>query len=67
MKVLKKQEKDKIKSSEDISRRKAMSKIGLITFSTATMLLLLNQPGKAQGGSPTEEDPGDGDTWPPGG
>ena len=44
-----------------------MSKIGLITFSTATMLLLLNQPGKAQGGSPTEEDPGDGDTWPPGG
>jgi len=46
---------------DNISRRAAMRKMGLVAFSGATMLLLLNQPGKSQGAetSDTPEDPGD--------
>ncbi len=44
----------------DISRRKAMKKMGLIAFSSATMLLLLNQPGKSQTNETSDgTDPGD--------
>lgn len=58
MKESKKQGNLDLNKDKEISRRQAMSKIGLAAFSTATMLLLLNQPGKAQT-SDTSTDPGD--------
>jgi hypothetical protein len=58
MKDIKKQKKTDVKKDNEISRRQAMTRMGLAAFSTATMLLLLNQPGKAQT-SDTSTDPGD--------
>ncbi len=48
-------------NENSISRRGAMKRIGIAAFSGATMLLLLNQPGKAQENdtSDTEGFPGD--------
>lgn len=60
MKEKKKQEALDLKKQDQISRRQAVSKMGLATFSVATMLLLLNQPGKAQDDTINPDDP---DTW----
>lgn len=50
------------KPSNEISRREAMGKMGLVAFSAATMLLLLNKPEKlkAQDSSGSPDNP---DTW----
>ena len=45
---------------EKLSRRDAMKKIGFSAFTVGTMLLLLNQPGKAQDSSLSPDNP---DTW----
>ena len=61
MKDIKKQKETLDKNKEGLSRREAMTRIGLTAFSTATMLLLLNKPGKAQIDDTSGEpgDPGD--------
>lgn len=47
-----------------ISRKKAVKKIGYAAFSAATMMLLLNDPAKAQSDSPVlPPDWGEGDGW----
>lgn len=51
-----------IKKENNISRRQAMTRMGLATFSAATMLLLLNKPEKAQA-QDTSSLPGDPDPW----
>jgi hypothetical protein len=52
MKEVKKTKKDKQKVEAKISRKAAITRLGLTAFSAATMLLLLNEPAKSQGGSP---------------
>lgn len=47
-------------NGKKISRKEAMKKAGYMVFSAATMLLLLNQPGKAQ---ETSQDPDNPDDW----
>ena len=61
MKNIKKQTEPQVKKDKDLSRRDAMTRMGLSAFSVATMLLLLNQPGKvqAQDTSTNPGDPGD--------
>ena len=61
MKDIKKQNKPVVKKGGKLSRRDAMTRMGLATFSAATMLLLLNKPGKvqAQDSSTMPGDPGD--------
>lgn len=49
-----------VKKLEKVNRRDAMKRIGFSAFSAATMLLLLNQPGKAQDSSLSPDNP---DTW----
>jgi hypothetical protein len=51
-----------LKKNSDISRRQAVSRLGLAAFSTVTMLLLLNKPEKAQA-QDTSGLPGDPDPW----
>ncbi len=47
-----------------ISRKKAIKKVGYAAFSAATMMLLLNDPARAQSNSPAlPPDWGDGDGW----
>lgn len=60
MKEIKKHKVPGLKKDDEISRREAMSRIGLSAFSVATMLLLLNTPGRAQ---VTSGDPDIPDTW----
>lgn len=49
---------------EKITRNKAVKKLGYAAFSAATMMLLLNDPAKAQSDSPElPPDWGDGDGW----
>lgn len=40
--------KKKEKKNKSLSRREAMSRMGLSAFSAATMMMLLNTPSKAQ-------------------
>ncbi len=47
---------------DTISRREAMSKMGLAAFSAATMMLLLNKPEKLQA-QDSSTDPGPPDEW----
>jgi len=47
---------------EEISRREAMTRMGLAAFSATTMMLLLNKPGKIQA-QDTSSEPDDPDTW----
>ena len=46
----------------DISRREAMSRIGLAALSAGTMMLLLNKPEKLQA-QDTSVNPDNPDTW----
>jgi len=62
MEEIKKQNEQESKKDIEISRRAAMTRMGLAAFSTATMLLLLNKPAKAQG-EDTSTDPGDPIEW----
>jgi hypothetical protein len=62
MKDIKKQKAPDVNKENEISRRQAMTRMGLAAFSAATMLLLLNQPGKAQT-EDTSTSPDDPDTW----
>ena len=53
------------KDPRKITRKKALKKVGYAAFSAATMMLLLNDPAKAQSQSPVLP-PGDwdqGDGW----
>jgi hypothetical protein len=61
MKENRKLKTSEIKKNNDISRRQAVSRLGLAAFSGATMLLLLNKPEKvqAQDTSGMPGDPGD--------
>ena len=47
---------------EKISRKQALKKAGFMAFSAATMMMLLNKPGKAQS-SDTSADPGAFPDW----
>ena len=60
MRDFKKQKETEVKKEEKLSRREAMKKMGFTAFSVSTMLLLLNQPGKAQDTSLAPDNP---DTW----
>ena len=63
-----KKESDHIeKTDQKISRKEAIKKAGYAAFSAATMMLLLNDPARAQSsGSPdTPRDPGGPPEWPP--
>ncbi len=62
-----KKESDHIeKTDQKISRKEAIKKAGYAAFSAATMMLLLNDPARAQSpGSDTPTDPGDVPGWPP--
>jgi hypothetical protein len=52
------------KGDEKISRKRAIKKVCYAAFSAATMMLLLNDPAKAQSDSPVlPPDWGDGDGW----
>ena len=46
-------------TEQGISRRTAIRKMGYAAFASSTMLLLLNNPTKAQVASPTIDNPGD--------
>lgn len=46
-------------TDQGISRRTAIRKMGYAAFASSTMLLLLNNPTKAQVASPSNENPGD--------
>lgn len=62
----KKAEADPEKGPEKISRKKAIKKAGYAAFSAATMMILLNNPARAQSHSPALPPPGDwedGDGW----
>jgi len=61
MKEIKKQDKQGTEK-EEISRREAMTRMGLAAFSASTMMLLLNKPGKLQA-QDTSSEPDDPDTW----
>ncbi len=61
MKDRKKQDKPVV-NKEEISRREAMKKMGLVAFSASTMLLLLNKPDKAQA-QDSSLDADNPDTW----
>ncbi|MEX0596179.1 MAG: hypothetical protein WD512_06725 [Candidatus Paceibacterota bacterium] len=63
MKKIQKQKDAEFKKDDKLSRRDALTKIGLSAFSVGTMLLLLNQPGKAQT-QDSSLNPDDPDTWP---
>lgn len=51
---------EKSSGNEKITRKEALKKAGYIAFSAATMLILLNQPGKAQDTSLAPDNP---DAW----
>ena len=48
---------------EKISRKKAIKKVGYAAFSAATMMLLLNDPVRAQSSSPVVPPPWDEEEW----
>jgi hypothetical protein len=56
----KKNKKSLSSNDKGIKRREAMKKMGYTALSVGTMLILLNQPGKAQDTSATPDNP---DTW----
>jgi hypothetical protein len=62
MKDSKKHIKPEVKKDAGLTRRDAMTRMGLTAFSAATMLLLLNQPGKLQA-QDSSGSPGDPDPW----
>jgi len=62
MKNIKTQEVPDIKKADKLSRREAMTRVGLSAFSVATMMFLLNKPEKAQA-QDTSLAPDDPDTW----
>lgn len=62
MKDIKKQKEPEVAKINEISRRAAMTKIGLSAFSVATMLLLLNKPEKAQA-QDSSDAADDADVW----
>lgn len=51
------------KESNSITRKEAIKKAGYAAFSAATMMLLLNDPARAQTTSDSEGDPGVPDPW----
>jgi hypothetical protein len=51
------------KESSSITRKEAIKKAGYAAFSAATMMLLLNDPARAQSGSDDEGNPGIPDPW----
>ncbi len=55
----------KLDEETDISRRKAIKKMGYAAFAASTMFLLLNNPTKVHAQSPSDTDPGDpgGGDW----
>jgi len=44
-----------------VSRKEALRRMGYAAFATSTMLMLLNNPAKAQQNSDSPDIPGDGD------
>ena len=50
---------DKSPKGKKITRKQALKKAGFIALSASTMMLLLNQPGKAQDTSSMPGGPGD--------
>jgi len=62
MKNIKKKSGLKVNEDSEITRREAMTRMGLAAFSAATMLLLLNKPEKAQA-QDSSGDPDDPDNW----
>lgn len=58
----------KLDEETDISRRKAIKKMGYAAFAASTMFLLLNNPTKVHAQSPGDDNPGGpedpwGDGW----
>ena len=54
----------KLDEETDISRRKAIKKMGYAAFAASTMFLLLNNPTKVHAQSPGDDNPGGpGDDW----
>ena len=51
------------KEGQKISRKEAIKKAGYAAFSAATMMLLLNDPARAQTTSDDEGNPGLPDPW----
>jgi hypothetical protein len=47
----------KVAEEDPISRKTAMKRLGLSAFSAATMLILLNNPAKAQDGDSPADPP----------
>ncbi len=62
MKDLKERCSEEISGKRKITRKEALKKTGFIAFSAATMMILLNKPGKAQDGD-SSYSPDDPDTW----
>ncbi len=54
------------KADRKISRKEAIKKAGYAAFSAATMMLLLNDPARAQTTSDSEGSPADPGPWDPG-
>jgi hypothetical protein len=63
MKNTKINNKSTLKDPKEISRREAMTRMGLTAFSVGTMLLLLNKPEKVLASSDTPTAPGTPDPW----
>lgn len=61
MKKIRKQEKNETKNAPALSRREAMTRLGLSAFSAATMMMLLNKPAKGQDWEDSPDIPPD---WP---
>ena len=61
MKDIKKQEKKDPEKISGLSRREAMTRLGLSAFSAATMMMLLNKPAKGQDWEDSPELPPDWD------
>ena len=51
------------KESRSITRKEAIKKAGYAAFSAATMMLLLNDPARAQTSSDGDGNPGLPDPW----
>lgn len=58
---MKKIKKPKYDATTKISRKEAITKLGLTTLSAATMILLLNEPVKGQDNPDSPDNPPD---WP---
>jgi hypothetical protein len=54
------------KADQKISRKEAIKKAGYAAFSAATMMLLLNDPARAQTTSDDDTVPADPGPWDPG-